>query len=70
MDITPLIMSFLLYGVPVFTVIWFMISVVNALRERNYLLKQLIKKLEKTKKYRIIKTTAVVHNYFDNKLEW
>ncbi|CAM5223736.1 YvrJ-like protein OS=Ureibacillus acetophenoni OX=614649 GN=SAMN05877842_10366 PE=4 SV=1 [Ureibacillus acetophenoni] len=49
MDITPLIMSFLLYGVPVFTVIWFMISVVNALRERNYLLKQLIKKLEKLK---------------------
>lgn len=49
MDITPLIISFLIYGVPAITIIWFMISVVTALRERNELLRILISKLDKTK---------------------
>jgi len=46
MDLTPLIISLLFYGVPIFMMLWFMVSVVTALRERNELLRALIKKLD------------------------
>ena len=49
MDITPHILSLLFLGIPGLIILWFMISTVTALREGNELLKELIKKLDKTK---------------------
>lgn len=47
MDLTPLIVTFIFYGVPIAFILWFMISVVSALREKNKLLREIIKKLDK-----------------------
>ncbi|BDH61768.1 hypothetical protein MTP04_18980 [Lysinibacillus sp. PLM2] len=44
-----ILISMLFYIVPVLIVLWFMISVVSALRENNEILRELINKIEEKK---------------------
>ncbi len=44
-----ILITMLFYIVPVLIVLWFMISVVSALRENNEILRELINKIEEKK---------------------
>ncbi|WP_199677357.1 hypothetical protein [Lysinibacillus yapensis] len=43
-----IVAAFIFYVIPALFIIWFMVNMVSAQRERNALLKELIAKIEKT----------------------